>query len=148
MARLYREAGDSLGLTVVVKNVKTQQEARKILSDPSFRSYDGILSPRRSDLNIQGFILITSSRHKIPTMFGASFMLEDGRGLASYGASWRDTGLQSARLVEKIMRGTHPSKIPVEVNSKIELVINLKVAKKLRLKIPPEILYRADRLIR
>lgn len=148
MARLYRETAASLGLTVVVKKVKTQQEARKILFDPSFRSYDGIISPRKPDLNIMGFILIASSRHKIPTMFGDSFMLEDGRGLASYGASWRETGLQSARLVEKIMRGTHPSNIPVEANSKIELVINLKVAKRLGLKIAPEMMYRADRLIR
>jgi putative ABC transport system substrate-binding protein len=51
-------------------------------------------------------------------------------------------------LVHKILNGADPAEPPVEVNSKIEFVINLKVAKALGLTIPPEVLYRADRLIR
>jgi putative ABC transport system substrate-binding protein len=51
-------------------------------------------------------------------------------------------------LVHKILNGADPAELPVEVNSNIELVINLKAAKALGLTIPPEMLYRADRLIR
>jgi putative ABC transport system substrate-binding protein len=69
-------------------------------------------------------------------------------GLASYGADAYASGRQAARLVEKISKGTAPAAIPVEVNSRIELVINLKVAAALGYTIAPQVLYQADRLIR
>jgi putative ABC transport system substrate-binding protein len=53
-----------------------------------------------------------------------------------------------AILVDKILKGADPGTLPVEVNTKIEFVINLKTAKALGLTIPPEVLYQADRLIR
>ncbi len=80
-------------------------------------------------------------------MFDAAFWAEQG-GLASYGPDFYASGRQAARLVDKILKGTKPAEIPVEVNSKIEFVINLKVAKALGLTIAPEVLYRADRIIR
>ncbi len=57
-------------------------------------------------------------------------------------------GHQAARLVEKIMRGMKPADIPVEVNNDIEFTINLQVAKLLGLKIAPEVLYQAHRIVR
>ena len=80
-------------------------------------------------------------------MFTAAFMAEQG-GLASYGPDYHETGRQAARLVDKILTGAEPAEIPVEVNQKIEFVINLKVAQALGLTIAPEVLFRADRLIR
>jgi putative ABC transport system substrate-binding protein len=74
-------------------------------------------------------------------------LVEQG-GLASYGADFYASGWQAARLVDKILKGADPSEIPVEVNPKIELAINLQVAKTLGLTIAPEVLYRADRLVR
>jgi putative ABC transport system substrate-binding protein len=74
-------------------------------------------------------------------------MAERG-GLASYGPNLYETGRQAARLVDKILKGANPAEIPTEANSKIELAINLKVAKKLGLTIPPEMLYQVDRIIR
>ena len=73
-------------------------------------------------------------------------MVELG-GLASYGPDFYESGRQAARLVAKIIKGEKPGQIPVETNSKIELVINLKVAKVLGLKIGPAALQRADRVI-
>ena len=80
-------------------------------------------------------------------MFDAAFWAEQG-GLASYGPDFYESGRQAARLVDKILKGATPAEIPVEVNPKIELAINLKVAKALGLTIAPEVLYQADRLIR
>ena len=80
-------------------------------------------------------------------MFDIPFFVEQG-GLASYGADSHETGRQAARLVDKILKGAKPAEIPVEVNPKVEFVINLKVAKALGLTIAPEVLYRADRIIR
>jgi putative ABC transport system substrate-binding protein len=69
-------------------------------------------------------------------------------GLASYGADGRAVGRQAARLVEKILKGAKPAEIPVEVNSELEFAINLKVAQVLELTIAPEVVFRADRLLR
>jgi putative ABC transport system substrate-binding protein len=98
-------------------------------------------------LNIPGFILEAATQRGIPTMFESAFSVERG-ALASYGPDYHETGRQAARLVDKILKGTKPAEIPVEVNTKIEFAINLKVAKALGLTIAPEVLYRADRIIR
>jgi putative ABC transport system substrate-binding protein len=74
-------------------------------------------------------------------------MVERG-GLASYGPDSYRSGQQAARLVDKILKGGKPATTPVEMNSDIELTINLKAAKALGLTIPPAMLSRAERLIR
>ena len=80
-------------------------------------------------------------------MFDGAFYLQDG-GLASYGPSEFASGRQAARLLDKIIKGMNPGEIPVEVDNYFEFTINLKVAKALGIIIPPEVLYRADRIIR
>jgi putative ABC transport system substrate-binding protein len=77
----------------------------------------------------------------------ATFWVERG-ALASYGPDAYASGRQAARLVHKILNGVDPAELPVEVNSKIEFVINLKVAKAMGLTIAPEVLFQADRIIR
>lgn len=147
-AKVYRDAAHRLGIVLVEKVVRTEEEAQATLAQVRKGEMDGILPPRHGSLNIPGFILEASSQRAIPTMFeGASFWVERG-ALASYGPDYHETGRQAARLVDKILKGTKPAEIPVEVNSKIEFVINLKVAKALGLTIAPEVLYRADRIIR
>lgn len=74
-------------------------------------------------------------------------MVERG-ALAGYGTDQYTRGKQIARLVDKILKGANPAELPVEVYTKIELVINLKTARKLGLTIPPEVLFQADRLTR
>jgi putative tryptophan/tyrosine transport system substrate-binding protein len=147
-ARAYREAARRLGIELVEKPVRTEEEAQATLAQISKGKVDGILGPISASLNILGFILETSSQQAIPTMFGgAAFWVERG-ALASYGPDFHETGRQAARLVDKILKGADPAEIPVEVNTKIEFAINLKVAKALGLTIAPEVLYRADRIIR
>ena len=132
---------------VVEKAVQTEEEARTTLAQISKGEVDGILTTNHLSLNIPGFILETTSQQAIPTMCDASFLVERG-ALASYGPDFHETGRQAARLVDKSLKGTKPAELPVEVNAKIEFAINLKVAKALGLTIAPEVLYRADRIIR
>ena len=146
-ARAYREAARRLRIELVEKPVRTVEEAQATLAQISKDEVDGILVPLQGSLNIPGFVLEATSQRALPTMFDSAFWVERG-ALASYGPDYHETGRQAARLVDKILKGTKPAEIPVEVNPKIEFAINLKVAKALGLTIVPEVLYRADRIIR
>ena len=68
-------------------------------------------------------------------------------GLMSYGPNFANLFRQAADMVDKILRGTKPGDIPVELPSKFELVINLSIAKALGLDIPPSLLAAADEVI-
>jgi putative ABC transport system substrate-binding protein len=146
-ARMYREAAHRLGIELVEQAVRTEEEAQATLAQVRKGEVDGILPPRHASLNIPGFILEASSQQAIPAMFDAAFWVERGAP-ASYGPDYHEIGRQAARLVDKILKGAKPAEIPVEVSPKIEFAINLKVAKALGLTIAPEVLYRADRIIR
>jgi putative tryptophan/tyrosine transport system substrate-binding protein len=87
-----------------------------------------------------------ATRHRLPTV--SSFRdFPDAGGLMSYGPSLADLARRAAIYVDKILKGAKPSELPVEQPTKFDLVINLKTAKTLRLKIPPSLLARADEVI-
>ena len=142
----YRIAARSLGLTLVERPVRSQEEAGAVISGLRRSDVDGIFAPRVLSLNIPGFIVATSVKGTFPTMFQGAFFAERG-GLASYGATEGDLGRQAARLVDRILKGAKPADLPVEQPTKFELVINVKTAKALGLTIPASLLQRADRLI-
>jgi putative ABC transport system substrate-binding protein len=83
---------------------------------------------------------------RLPTMFGVPTYVEAG-GLLSYGADIPDLNRRAAFFVDKILKGAKPGDLPVEQPTRYELVINMKTAKALGLKIPQAILLRADRVI-
>jgi putative tryptophan/tyrosine transport system substrate-binding protein len=132
---------------LVERAVRTREEAQAALAQIQQGEVNGILKPRSLALNIPGFIVEAAAQRAIPVMFDGAFWVERG-GLASYGPDFYDSGRQAARLVDKIFKGTKPAEIPVEVNPKIEFVINLQTAKTLGLTIAPEVLFQANRLIR
>jgi putative tryptophan/tyrosine transport system substrate-binding protein len=88
-----------------------------------------------------------AARNRLPAMYPRADFVESG-GLMSYGPNFRSEGGDAARLVDKILKGTKPADLPVEQPTKFELVINLKSAKQIDLTIPPDVLARADRVIK
>jgi len=85
-------------------------------------------------------------RAKTPAMFSTEGHAEAG-GLMSYAPSYRSNFRRAAYFVDRILKGARPADLPVEQPTKLELVINLKTAKALNIKIPNTVLLRADRVI-
>jgi putative ABC transport system substrate-binding protein len=145
--KIYRESARGLKITLIEKTAASQAEARAIFDGIRKNDIDGIIVPRSLSFNIPGFAIEATTRQGIPAMFFGPWYVEQG-GLASYGPAFYESGRQAARQVDKILKGTNPGDIPVEVNNKIEFVVNLKAATALGIKIVPEALYRATRVIR
>jgi ABC-type uncharacterized transport system substrate-binding protein len=98
-------------------------------------------SPHRREL------LDLAAKIRIPTMCGNPEWTVAG-GLISYGHDRRDQYRRAAVYVDKILKGTKPADLPVQQPMKYELVINVKTAKEIGVTIPPNVLARADRVIR
>ena len=86
-------------------------------------------------------------KNRLPAIYDRSEFVEDG-GLLSYGVSLNDLHRRSAIYVDKILKGAKPADLPVEQPTKFEFIINLKAAKQIGLTIPPNVLVRADKVIK
>jgi len=88
-----------------------------------------------------------AAKYRLPAIYHATEYVDAG-GLMFYGASITDLYRRAATFVDKILKGRKPSDLPVEQPMKFEFIINLKAAKQIGLTIPPNVLVRADRVIR
>jgi putative tryptophan/tyrosine transport system substrate-binding protein len=92
-------------------------------------------------------ILELAINNRLPVIYRGRPSVEAG-GLMSYGVTTTDLDRRAATYVDKILKGAKPADLPVEQPTKFELVINLKTAKQIGLTIPPNVLARADKVIR
>lgn len=145
--KTFRDSARRLKITLIEKPILHPDEAKAIFDDLKRTEVHGIMVPRSLSFNIPGLAVEITGQKRIPTMFFGPWYVDQG-GIASYGPDFYKSGRQASRLVDKILKGTDPREIPVEVNNDIEFVVNLKVATALGIKITPEALYRATRVIR
>jgi len=95
----------------------------------------------------RGQIVSFTQKNRLPSMYAQTEYV-DACGLMSYGPSFADLYRRAATYVDKILKGAKPADLPVEQPKKFELIINLKTAKQIGLTIPPNVLARADKVIK
>jgi len=88
-----------------------------------------------------------AAKNRLPAIYYTAEWVEVG-GLLTYGASYPDLFRRAAAYVGKILKGARPADLPVEQPTKFEFAVNLKAAKQIKLIIPPNVLARADRVVR
>jgi putative ABC transport system substrate-binding protein len=115
--------------------------ARKRRADAVLILANFILDPHRAQ------VVDLAVKSRLPAIYNAVEWVEAG-GLMSYGTSFPDLFRRAATYVDKIVKGTKPADLPVEQPTKFEFIVNLKTAKQIGLTIPPNVLARADRVIR
>jgi putative ABC transport system substrate-binding protein len=113
---------------------KGRAEAALVLNSPVFNS------PRTQITDL-------AAKSRLPTIYWATEFVEAG-GLMTYSVSFTDLFRRAATYVDKILKGRKPADLPVEQPKKFDFIINLKAAKQIGLTIPPNVLARADKVIK
>jgi putative ABC transport system substrate-binding protein len=150
-AQALREAevaAGALGVRIFNLDVRGPQDIATAFRVASEKRADALLvlsSPIATSQRNQVAQLALKSR--LPAMYQVSESVEAG-GLMTYGVSIPDLWRRSASYVDKILKGSKPSELPVEQPTKFEFIVNLKSAKQIGVTIPPNVLARADKVIK
>jgi putative ABC transport system substrate-binding protein len=147
-AKETEAAASSLGMKVQFIEVKTANDFESAFSAIKKDRADALM-PLRSPLigNQVTHIIEFAAKSRLPAMYDEREFAEAG-GLMFYGTDHVDLFHRAATFVAKILKGAKPEDLPVEQPTKFRFVINLKTAKEIGLTIPPNVLARADRVIR
>ena len=144
-----QSAARALGLTLLLSDeTVTPDEFRSAFASMTREKVDALYAPQ-TPINVRhrNLIVELAAKHRLPAMYGSSEFVEAG-GLMSYGAHFSDLFRRAAVFVDKILKGKKPAELPVEQPTKFELVINVQAAKKIQAVVRPEVLARADKVIK
>jgi putative tryptophan/tyrosine transport system substrate-binding protein len=141
-----REAAPRVGVSLIEREARNRDELLRALG--AVEESDAYLSiPGGFPTAAYGEITSLINSKRLPTIFHVR-QSDTMDALTSYGASDTQVAHDSARLVDKIIKGANAGELPVERPTKIELTINLRTAKRIGVAIPPNVLARADRVIK
>jgi putative tryptophan/tyrosine transport system substrate-binding protein len=142
-------AAAGFGVKLRVQDVKTPKDVETAFQTAGKEKTEAVLFRVAGPLVAaqRPQIAALAVKHRLPTMYDRAEYVNAG-GLTSYGVSDIDLARRAATYVDKILKGRKPADLPVEQPMKFEFVINLKAAKQIGLTIPPNVLARADRVIR
>ena len=150
MTLRYRQidrAARALGVTVQALGVREPDDFGVAFSAMTRERPDALflVADMLTNLNRKRVIDFAAT-HRIPAMYDSSLVVADG-GLMSYGPSNVDSLRRVAYFVDRILKGAKPADLPMEQPTRFYLLINMKTAKALSIKIPDSIMLRADKLI-
>ena len=143
-----RREGEALKLRLIEREARNQVEIERVLMSVNREEVGGVLVASEILRNAYSSLIthIASEKH-LPLAMHRKEWVEQG-ALFSYAADLASVGRAAAVYVDKILKGTKPADLPVDEVSRFELVVNLKTAKQIGLTIPPNVLARADRVIK
>ena len=140
-------AAKALGVAVDILEIHSIQDFDRVIATIQVNRSTGLMVPGDPVTFVRMTELVDfAQRSRMPVIYGSRAWVDSG-GLLSYGPSVFDLLRRAAGYVDKILKGTKPSDLPVERPRRLELVINLKTAKALGLTIPQALLSRADEVI-
>lgn len=143
-------AAQALGVKLQLVEVKASnpdiESAFRVMAKERVGGLITSSGPLGSTLNRKK-ILELAEKARMPAIYPSVTWIADG-GLMYYGANSADSYRRAATFVDKILKGAKPADLPVERPMKFEFIINLKTAKQIGLTIPPNVLVRANRVIR
>jgi putative ABC transport system substrate-binding protein len=147
MARSVSAAGPSFGVEVTDVSVRDVGDLENAIATFGTQANIGLIVPPAA-FTLAHFALIVAlaAKYRLPTIYAFRTIVAAG-GLISYGINRADQFARAAEYVDRILRGTKPSDLPVQGPVKFELAINLKTARALGLTVPPTLLARADEVI-
>ena len=141
-------AGQALGIQLQILEVRATNDFDKAFSTITKERADALLTlPDPLSVSQGKRIADFAAKHRLPAMYPRMEFVDAG-GLMVYGPSYNDLFRRAAVYVDKILKGAKPADLPVEQPTKFEFIINLKAAKQIGLTIPPNVLARADRVIK
>ena len=146
--RELKAAGQALGLQLQYLEIQTSDDIDVVFREATKGRAEAILvlaSP--VIIYQQAYFIDLANKNRLPAVYSQPEFVDAG-GLFSYTASFSDLFRRAATYVDKILKGAKPADLPVEQPVKFELVINLKAAKQIGVTIPPNVLARADKIIK
>ena len=147
-AKQAQEEAQRLGVEIVERHIASVEELRAAVRALRVGEVDAIFEVPDPMVVDQAQLIIDTARVKrLPTMFFFPSEVLKG-GLASYSVDLHAVGRVSAKHVHRILTGSKPADLPVEGVDRVSLVINLKTARQIGLTIPPNVLARADKVIK
>jgi putative ABC transport system substrate-binding protein len=147
-SKFAREAARQMGIQFIERHISSIEELKTGVRALNVGDVDAFFEVSEALVQVNDQLVIdATSEKRLPGMFNNQSSVLKG-GLASYSASRLEVGRLSAKYVQRLRAGIKPKDLPVEAVRKIDLVINLKTARQIGLTIPPNVLARADRVIR
>jgi putative ABC transport system substrate-binding protein len=141
------DAGRSASIEVSAAPVRGASDIESAVARTAQRPGGGLIVLPDSLAVVHSELIVSlADRHRLPALYAFRVFAAKG-GLLSYGLDYPEMYRQAADYVDRILRGTKPSELPVQAPNKFELVINLKTAKALGLDMPSTLLARADEVI-
>jgi putative ABC transport system substrate-binding protein len=147
--RLIQKIAPKLGLSLIERPIKTVSDIEQTLSDISSESTDGLFPICATIFReVNRRMAALAGQRKIAQVGCSPLAVTEFGALLYYGADTYRLGQRGAWYVDRLLKGAKPQDLPVEAPSYFEMLINLKTAKQIGLTIPPNVLARADRVIK
>jgi putative ABC transport system substrate-binding protein len=137
----------SVGGELTVSPVRNESEIEVAIAEAAGRQSSGLLVLPDTLLQSRRELVVAAvAKHRLPAIYTIAPFVKSG-GLIAYGIDRYDLFYRAAAYVDRILKGANPGRLPVQMPTKFEMVINLKTAKALGLTVPPTLLARADEVI-